>query len=313
MTLRYLGFARRRLQWVGCCAGRASRRSAAAIGLQGEPISVWCTWGMTEGTPERTDRSTSAAGTGTPAGSEPTRSRIPLWGWIAGAVVVIAGAVTVGILVNGDDTDPAVTATDTATSAPSGAASVPGTLDPNVVSTGTIDLSLDAVANFGVPTPAIWGAQTAEGWEASTAEQPGVSPIVNVELACVYTTSQNELTDVAVDPAGDRVASADSLQVLEQIFAERYPGAYATQESPSVGIPYGVPGSGQLVEFLTSQLSYNNATNGDPYTALFAVRAMPEIGGMMYTLLTCPTDVITSAEQSTLWSDLLAHSTVLAE
>jgi len=292
-------------------AGVLSRGIAAAIGLQGESISVWCTWGMSEGTPDRTDRSTSAAGTGTPAASEPTRSRIPLWGWIAGAIVVIAGAVTIGILVNGDDADPAATAT--ATGEPTAGASVPGTLDPNAVNTGTIDLPLDAVASFGVPTPAIWGAQTAEGWEASTAEQPGVSPIVNVELACVYTTSQNELTDVAVDPAGDRVASADSLQVLEQIFAERYPGAYATQESPPVGIPYGVPGSDQLVEFLTSQLSYSNATNGDPYTALFAVRAMPQIGGMMYTLLTCPTDVITSPEQSTLWSDLLAHSTVLAE
>jgi hypothetical protein len=47
--------------------------------------------------------------------------------------------------------------------------------------------------------------------------------------------------------------------------------------------------------------------------ALIALRAMPGIGGMMYTLLSCPTSVLTDPSQSDLWGDLLAHTTVLAQ
>ncbi|MCU1403973.1 MAG: hypothetical protein JWQ43_276 [Glaciihabitans sp.] len=243
----------------------------------------------------------------------PTRSRIPLWGWIAGVLVIAIGATIVGVVTSGDDT-PDSTATSTPSGEPSAATGGGlGSLDPTLSNVGRIDLPLSAVANFGVTTPPIWGTPASEDWESAISTQSGVSQIVNAKLGCVYTTSQNELADAEANPSSDLAASESSLDLLNASFAQQFSGAYVAAKSPNVGIPYGVPGSERLAEFLTSQIEYTNASNSDPYTAVFALRAMPALGGMLYSSLSCPTDVLQSEEEANLWGDLLSHSTVLAQ
>jgi hypothetical protein len=264
----------------------------------------------------------------------PPKRRLPTWGWIAiaaGAVVlVIFGVLTMALLAAGGDTadraETASTATPSASSPPSasatpsseatrtqGTTSPSDTAEPAPGSSGeqsTGDVSLDDAFVLGTTGPAIWSVPVVAGWDFTDPGMQGASLLVNADTGCIFTTSQ--ILQPATDPTAtsDRAATEAGVQQIKESFLAQAPETVVT-DSPSVTVPYGDPsGSGDTVEFASFRGDYVRADNGEAWSSLYVVRAMPQLDGLLYTAMSCATATI-DADKS-IWTGMLERTVVIA-
>jgi hypothetical protein len=243
--------------------------------------------------------------------------------WIAiAAVVVVAIVAAVGFATRVTPTDtsandkPASVATDTA-SEPSASAQPSTTPSPTPTSepdTGassgesTGNVSLDDAFVIGTSPPAIWQLPAVDGWEITTLDQQGVSAQTNEQLGCTFTTVQNQQVPADASAASDRAETEATVQAMQKSFLAQSPSAQFTA-TPGLAVPYGSTGIVEGdVEFAGFRADYVRDDNGETWSSMFATRTMPQLEGMMYSVLNCAKGTIDSDE--TIWRGMLDQTVV---
>jgi len=250
----------------------------------------------------------------------PPKRGLPRWVWVviaAAALVLIAVVVVIAMSLTSSDSDsdtPESVATPTsvppeASTPPSTAPSAttePETDAPTGSSTGNV--SLDDAFVLGTSSPAIWKVTYGDGWEITTLDQGGVTVQTNAALNCTFTTVQNRQVPVNLPLTNDREDTELTVQALQQSFLSQAPDAVITN-TPGLAIPYGEFGIYEAdVEFAGFRADYVRADNGELWSSMFVTRTMPQIEGMMYSVLNCNKDTIDADE--TLWRGLLDKTLV---
>ena len=232
-------------------------------------------------------------------------------------IVLIAVVVVIATLLSSSDSDsdtPESVATPTSvppeastpsSTAPS-ATTEPETDAPTGSSTGNV--SLDNAFVLGTSSPAIWKVTYGDGWEITTLDQEGVTVQTNAALNCTFTTVQNRQVPVNLPLTNDREDTELTVQALQQSFLSQAPDAVITN-TPGLAIPYGEFGIYEAdVEFAGFRADYVRADNGELWSSMFVTRTMPQIEGMMYSVLNCNKDTIDADE--TLWRGMLDKTLV---
>jgi hypothetical protein len=177
------------------------------------------------------------------------------------------------------------------------------------LSTG--DVPLDDAFVIGTVGPAIWSVPVVAGWEMTDSGRPGGTLLVNQETTCNFMTSQ--MLRVPTDPTatGDRAETEAGVTELQDSFLSQAPNAVLT-DGAGIAVPYGDPASSSndSVEFASFRGDYVRDDNGEKWSVLYAVRAMPQIEGLMYSALSCPTATINADES--IWTALLDRTVVIA-
>jgi hypothetical protein len=260
-----------------------------------------------------------------PAGGippQPPKKRTPLWMWLSGALVLMLIAVLVIVSIvrgNEPEASSAIEPTTAVTVSPSAdpsdaesdepaASTAPSSRPEPTSSSDAVDLgevgdengyiSLDTFADFGGTDPAMWGFPTPDGWEMTVFGEEGQSQIVNETLSCSYQSLQSR------QPAYDATATSDladttvSLTNIESTFTSQFLNASITKLD-NVNFSWGVPGSDSKMEFLASRMDYERADTGELYSTLIFVRATPQMEGLLYATINCPTTTFGSATDPT--------------
>jgi hypothetical protein len=273
-----------------------------------------------------TPEPTAGPGSATPPPTVPPvppTSGFPRWAWIvlgAGALLLIAFAVIIGVHLGADDTaesdedgSPA-----TSSSAPPSSSTAPST-EPSTTdeadapassgdSTGNV--GLDDAFVLGTTAPAIWQIPQTDGWEITILDQQGVTEQTNAALGCTFTTVQNRQVPVNLPVTTDRQDTELTVQALQQSFVSQAPDAVIT-DTPGLAIPYGATGIYEGdVEFAGFRADYVRNDNGETWSSMFVTRTMPAIEGMMYSVLNCNKETIDADES--IWRGMLDTTLVVS-
>lgn len=258
--------------------------------------------------------STSPENNVTPA---PPKRGFPWWGWVLvgiGALVIIITVAVVAVRLASASADRVATATTPAPAAtgspqPSTTPRAPETDPGTPAGQSTGNIALDDAFVIGTSMPAIWQIPVIDGWEFTTLDQEGITVLTNEALACTFTTSQNR--QIPADPSemSDRRETEATVQSMQQSFLSQAPAAEITN-TPGLAVPYGAAEAETDVEFAGFRADYVRDDTGEPFSSMYVVRAMPQIEGMMSSVLNCPTATIDADE--TIWSGLLDRTVVIA-
>jgi cytoskeletal protein RodZ len=240
--------------------------------------------------------------------------------WIAiVAVVVVLIVAVIGFATRVAPTDssaedePDTVATDaaepSATSEPSSTPSVsPGPDSGASSGDSTGDVSLDDAFVLGTTGPAIWHIPSVEGWTITTLDQQGVTEQTNEQLGCTFTTVQNRQVPADANATSDRAETEATVQAMQKGFLGQSPSAQFTN-TPGLAVPYG--GTGIVegnVEFAGFRADYVRDDTGETWSSMFVTRTMPQIEGMMYSVLNCAKETIDADE--TIWRGMLDQTVV---
>jgi cytoskeletal protein RodZ len=273
------------------------------------------------GDTQMSDNTNSEGGpTPSPSPTSPKRG-IPriLWIAIAAVVVVLIVAVVgfstrlVAATDSSADDKPDAVSTDTAepstSSQPStepSASAAPESGAPSGQSTG--DVSLDDAFVLGTTGPAIWQIPSVDGWTITTLDQQGVTAQTNEQLGCTFTTVQNQQVPVDATATSDRAETEATVQAMQKGFLGQSPSAQFTN-TPGLAVPYGATGIVEgNVEFAGFRADYVRDDTGETWSSMFVTRTMPQIEGMMYSVLNCAKETIDSDE--TIWRGMLDQTVV---
>jgi hypothetical protein len=276
-----------------------------------------------------TPKPTVAPGSATPPPAVPTAppvpptSGFPRWAWIvlgAGALLLIAFAVIIGVHLGADDTaesDENGSPTTSSTGAPSSStapSTEPSTTDeadaPASSGDSTGNVGLDDAFVLGTTAPAIWQIPQTDGWEITILDQQGVTEQTNAALGCTFTTVQNRQVPVNLPVTTDRQDTELTVQALQQSFVSQAPDAVIT-DTPGLAIPYGATGIYEGdVEFAGFRADYVRNDNGETWSSMFVTRTMPAIEGMMYSVLNCNKETIDADES--IWRGMLDTTLVVS-
>lgn len=221
------------------------------------------------------------------------------WMWlpVAGfSALVIAGAVASGFLVGGSVVDQVNAGRAAAVPAPAGTESPEPTAAPadpadaSELVAGAL-ITLDQQVDVGATFP-IWGYPMQTGWEILTFDEGGINRSKNVELGCLFTSSQNRQPAYDLDATDDLSDTLASIEALEQQQLESANQATLVGELGSTDFGINLPGAGERIEFLTTRIDYMEPDLGVSYTNEVAVRAMPLAESSMYIVVTCPTALV---------------------
>jgi hypothetical protein len=274
-------------------------------------------------TPEPTVAPGSATPPPPPVPTAPPTSGFPRWAWIvlgAGALLLIAFAVIIGVHLGADDTaesDENGSPTTSSTGAPSSStapSTEPSTTDeadaPASSGDSTGNVGLDDAFVLGTTAPAIWQIPQTDGWEITILDQQGVTEQTNAALGCTFTTVQNRQVPVNLPVTTDRQDTELTVQALQQSFVSQAPDAVIT-DTPGLAIPYGATGIYEGdVEFAGFRADYVRNDNGETWSSMFVTRTMPAIEGMMYSVLNCNKETIDADE--TIWRGMLDTTLVVS-
>jgi len=221
------------------------------------------------------------------------------WMWlpVAGfSALVIAGAVGSGFLVGGSVADQV----NAGRAAEAPAASATELAEPTAAPTETAEsaelvagalITLDEQVDIGATFP-IWGYPMQTGWEILTFDQGGINQSKNVELGCLFTSSQNKQPAYDLEATDDLSDTLASINSLEQQQLDSGNQATLVGEFGSTDFGINLPGAGERIEFLTTRIDYMEPELGVSYTNEIAVRAMPLAESSMYIVVTCPTALV---------------------
>jgi hypothetical protein len=172
----------------------------------------------------------------------------------------------------------------------------------------TGDVSLDDAFVLGTTGPAIWQIPSVDGWTITILDQQGVTEQTNEQLGCTFTTVQNQQVPADATATSDRAETEATVQAMQKGFLGQSPSAQFTN-TPGLAVPYG--GTGIVegnVEFAGFRADYVRADTGETWSSMFVTRTMPQIEGMMYSVLNCAKGTIDSDE--TIWRGMLDQTVV---
>ena len=235
-----------------------------------------------------------------------------MWIWFAGGFSLLLIIVLIVVAVvrnNAPEAEPVATpsAAPTATATAEPEASTAPTATPLPTSTpseaGTIGdengyIALDTFADFETGSPALWASPTPSGWEVTVVDQDGLNQISNTALSCMYTTSQSYQDPIDASATSDQSDTAAMLVTIEEAFASQTMES-TTTPLDNVDIAWGLPGAASKMEFVSSRVDYTRADTGEAYSTVFVVRATPQIGGLLYASVNCPSATFGSATDPT--------------
>jgi hypothetical protein len=267
---------------------------------------------------------TPAADGGSPPVPPATR-RTPMWVWGAGILIGLLVIVLIVVaVIRGDASD-----ISSATSTPSAATSVPPSAEDSAEPEAStepapepgpsdesepaeagagVDLStlgdengfiaLDTFADFETDIPAIWNFPTPADWDLIVFDQEGQNVISNESLSCMYSSVQNRQPAVDLSGDGDFPDSELSLSTLEAGFRTQFQNATVTRLD-NVDLSWGVAKSPSKMEFLSTRVDYLRADTGEAYSTIVALRATPQMDGVLYVTMNCPSGIFGSEQDPT--------------
>ncbi|MEC5183222.1 hypothetical protein RCH12_000669 [Cryobacterium sp. MP_3.1] len=249
---------------------------------------------------------------------EKRRSALRPWLWlpVAGfAVLSVTGAVVGGFLVGGSVVDgvnagragvlavPTEVATDVAEPTPTSSA------ESTEIAAGAL-IPLDEHVDVGSTFP-IWGYPMQTGWEILTFDQAGINQSENVELGCLFTSSQNKQPAYDLDATDDLSDTVATMATFEQQQLDAGNQATLVGDRSSTDFGINLPGADERIEFLTTRIDYLEPEMGVSYTNEIAVRAMPLAESAMYIVVTCPTALVDAGQSP--FEELRAGLAVIVE
>lgn len=264
---------------------------------------------------------TPAADGGSPP-VPPAKRRTPMWVWGAGILVALLVVVLIVVsVIRGNETE-ASSASGAPSSAPSAAPSVEESAEPEAStspdpeeSTGPapdggagVDLStlgdengyiaLDTYADFETDSPAIWNFPTPSDWDLIMFDEEGQNVISSESLSCMYSSMQNRQPAMDLSGDGDFPDSELSLSSLEAGFRTQFQNATVTRID-NVDLSWGVAKSPSKMEFLASRVDYEHAETGEAYSTIVVLRATPQMDGVLYVTINCPSAIFGSDQDPT--------------
>jgi hypothetical protein len=239
----------------------------------------------------------------------PTQRSTPKWIWIAGGVAILLILILVLVSVlrgNQPDVSPAAPATPVPTIEPLETPSPVPSSTPRPTSTPTAGgsaaagdyLSIDTFVDFDTADPALWAVPVLAGWEKTDVAEEGLNQFANAELSCLYTASQSRQPASDTTATSDRPDTEQTLVSIQDSFASQAEQSSITSLD-SVDVSWGSVGSDAKMEFLSSRVDYVRADTGENYSTIFLARATPQIGGLLYASVNCPTATFGSATDPT--------------
>jgi len=261
----------------------------------------------------------------------PTPSRrapggLPLWSWVVLAVALVVGVAGSAVLGAGLG----VAAGREVRSVPDGwlpggpdgrdgpggtgdepSRALPSTPTPSAPSGpgGADVVSLDEHVDLGGGQPAVWAVPLPSGWTTEVLDQGGVNSFADPATRCSFTSSQNQQPAADTAATSDRTDTEATQALIEQGFTSSTDGATVRPLESVVVDAATTSGDARGVEMLTSRFDYPLPATGEAWTNRLAVRAMPEMGAMVYLVVNCPTTVADSDDDP--WAGLVERVQLL--
>ncbi len=228
----------------------------------------------------------------------PPKQGIPVWGWVAGgvgvvAVIAVAGVMAFNGLASGNKQSDAAPAPVVSESAASEESAEP------LASTGASADAGDAVYLFDesdFSSPPAWLIKEPAGWTKKEVKD-GMLSYTNSGLQCTFTTYQAKLE--ATGETGDEATTA--LVMASEIAAvEKSVGKPVEVIDDAASTYVQLRGGNSDIELQEAELRFKNDKDID-VTYRMAVRATASSNGLMELALACPGSLATEPE---LWLEL---------
>ena len=233
-------------------------------------------------------------------GPPPPKGGIPVWGWVAGgvgvvAVLAVAGVMVLGGLVSSKAQEADPKPTETAGSSASADATEEATTQESSAAATDDAVYLFNDADF--TSAPVWSTAMPAGWTMSDAKG-GTFTYRNTDNPCIFTSHQAILPPSAATT--DEEATKATMQT-EINGLKALAGSPVSVVTDADSLYTKLRNSdGNVIELQEAELRFTNKSN----TALvyrMAVRAMPAGDGLMELSLACPANLATEAD---LWTEL---------
>ncbi|MBT2538260.1 hypothetical protein [Arthrobacter sp. ISL-69] len=233
-------------------------------------------------------------------GQTPPKGGIPVWGWVAGgvgvvAVLAVAGVMVLGGIVSANARNVTPAPTETAGSTESAGATEEATADGSSAAATDDAVYLFEDADF--TSAPVWATALPAGWTMSDAKG-GTFTYSNSDYPCIFTVHQ------AILPPRSAITDEEATKASMQIEID---GIKKAASSPVTVVTDADSlytklrnADGQTIELQEAELRFKNKSNVDLVYRL-AVRSMPAGDGLMELILTCPANLPTESE---LWTEL---------
>lgn len=231
-----------------------------------------------------------------PAFTQAPKSGMPLWGWVAGGVGIVAVIAVAGILaVNGlagGSTEPVAAPAPSVSESAEPQESADASPSAGAEAAGAIYLFDES--DFS--TPPVWAIKEPAGWTREEVKD-GMLRYRNAGLQCTFTTYQ-----AALEPTGESGDEATTALVMaSEIEAVKTAAGKPVEVVTDMASTYvNLRDGSQDIELQEAQLRFKNDKDVD-VTYRMAVRATASSNGLMELALACPGSLATESE---LWLEL---------
>ncbi|MGM9473786.1 hypothetical protein ACS5PJ_17500 [Pseudarthrobacter sp. YS3] len=226
------------------------------------------------------------------------KSGMPVWGWVAGGVGVVAVIAVAGVLafngLSGGSKGPDAVPAPAPTVSESAAARESADASPSAGADAAGAVYLFDESDFS--TPPAWTIQEPKGW-AKEEVKDGMLRYRNAGLQCTFTTYQ-----AVLQPTGENGDEATTALVMaSEIEAVKKSAGKPVEVVNDTASTYvSLRDGGQDIELQEARLRFKNDKDVD-VTYRMAVRATASSNGLMELALACPGSLATEAE---LWLEL---------
>jgi hypothetical protein len=223
---------------------------------------------------------------------------MPVWGWVAGGVGVVAVIAVAGVLafngLSGGNKGPDAVPAPAPSVSESAAARESADASPSAGADAAGAVYLFDESDFS--TPPAWAIQEPKGWTKEEVKD-GMLRYRNAGLQCTFTTYQAVLQPTG--ETGDEATTA--LVMASEIEAVKKSAGKPVEVVNDAASTYvSLREGGQDIELQEARLRFKNDKDVD-VTYRMAVRATASSNGLMELALACPGSLATESE---LWQEL---------